>query len=171
MTTPQLDKENNIENDTIIGTQTWDQLPQLDKEPNCTYCYDKGYSTRAFQEKASADFIGDEGYSKEPNIEKIPCKKCQPSEDSGQLDWKERFDEMFKPPEICLQDCHNEGPRLKQFIAEEIERAREETLNEVIEMVEGMKSQDLKWDDLKKNAHLNRSLDKLLNQLKEKRDE
>lgn len=43
--------------------------------PDCKYCYGKGYHTRCYDEIGSEDFGGEE-YVKRREMEIIPCKKC-----------------------------------------------------------------------------------------------
>lgn len=83
--------------------------------------------------------------------------------------WEERFDEKFKlnGPEIVpnFKEHLNEyNLAIKQFISEEIERAKADTLNEVIEMVE-------EFPHDRCGHSYCQSIPPILNQLKAKRDE
>jgi hypothetical protein len=86
-------------------------------EKECTNCYSKGYSTRAYQEHGAADFIGDKSYTSELREEKIPCKKCSIKSHNTTAD---RFRGEFG---IHFKDCPDELEFAIAFIEDEVDKA------------------------------------------------
>lgn len=65
--------------------------------------------------------------------------------------------EKSSPPTACVHEINGGG--IKQFISQEIERARQEVVSEVVEELE--KLQNEKWLDAKHCTCLNYSTDQL----------
>lgn len=57
-------------------------MPNKQKEPNCKYCYDKGFYTVFRGEIHYADFVGDETPRTPFKVEKVPCSRCKPKEET-----------------------------------------------------------------------------------------
>lgn len=72
------------------------------QQPNCKYCWDKGYYTQLVQTIYHADFVGDKTYADPPEIKKVPCPKCQVDTPVQQpkekwVDYKEEMHHLKHP--------------------------------------------------------------------------